>query len=802
MKKFILFCMVIFICHIAVSQVVTVVDGETGSPLELVSISSDDPVRFISTNSKGQADLQLFEGQAKIWFKIVGFQPKQLSYDQIRNNAFRVELDRSGVSLDQIVISASKTQEYQSDVLNKISTIDKGFVEFQQPQTAADMLSANGDVFIQKSQQGGGSPMIRGFSTNRLLYAVDGVRMNTAIFRSGNLQNVISLDPFALESTEVLFGPGSIIYGSDAIGGVMSFTTLTPQFSAGDGVHVTGNAATRFSSANEERSGHFHVNVGWKKWALLTSISHFDFGDLRMGKYGPDEYLRKIYSVRMDTLDVVLNNDDPLVQKPTGYSQHNIMQKIRWSPSSHWDVQYAFHYSETSDYSRYDRLIRYRNGLPRSAEWNYGPQIWMMNQLTVKHTDWNRIYDELAVRMAYQQFEESRIDRDYNDTERRTRLEEVDAYSANLDAVKRIGKNHTLYYGAEAVLNTVISTGTDENIETGDVYTGPARYPQNADWTSFAVYVQHKWRFAEGWKLFSGARYNQYAMDAEFQRGFYDFPFYTAHLSNSALTGNLGISYHPTEKWMIALNGSTGFRSPNVDDLGKVFDSGDGIVVVPNDQLKAEYAYNGELSVTRLFGTSLKLEVAGYYTLLHDALVRRDFTFNGLDSIVYDGEMSKVQAIQNAALATVYGVQAGAEWRSKSGWNARLKYNYQVGEEEFDDGSVGPSRHAAPWFGVAGIGYENAKLRMELYTAFSGERTFEDLPQEEKDKAYMYAADKNGDPYSPAWYTLNFKAQYAITGYFSVNAGLENITDVRYKTYSSGIAAAGRNFIIGAKASF
>ena len=88
-----------------------------------------------------------------------------------------------------------------------------------------------GAVFIQKSQLGGGSPMIRGFSTNRILIVVDGVRMNNAIYRSGNLQNIISIDALATEEAEVIFGPGSIIYGSDDIGGVMDFHSLTPRYS-------------------------------------------------------------------------------------------------------------------------------------------------------------------------------------------------------------------------------------------------------------------------------------------------------------------------------------------------------------------------------------------------------------------------------------------------------------------------------------------------------------------------------------------------------------------------------------------
>src|SRR5690606_19397902 len=74
-------------------------------------------------------------------------------------------------------------------------------------QTAADLVGSTGQVFIQKSQYGGGSPMIRGFSANRILIVVDGVRMNNAIFRSGNLQNIISIDPNTIQSGEVILGP-------------------------------------------------------------------------------------------------------------------------------------------------------------------------------------------------------------------------------------------------------------------------------------------------------------------------------------------------------------------------------------------------------------------------------------------------------------------------------------------------------------------------------------------------------------------------------------------------------------------
>ena len=242
------------------------------------------------------------------------------SYAELRNSNFEIVLSISSISIDQVVISATRWNQSTSDIPSKIISISPETVALQNPQTAADLLAASGKVFIQKSQQGGGSPMIRGFSTNRLLYTVDGVRMNTAIFRGGNLQNVISLDPFAMERTEVLFGPDAVIYGSDAIGGVMSFQTLVPEFSVNEKPYITGNAVTRYASANNEKTGHFDVNVGWKKWAFVSSISSNDYGDLKQGSTGPDEFLRPFYVKREDSMDVVVTNEDPKVQNPSGYT--------------------------------------------------------------------------------------------------------------------------------------------------------------------------------------------------------------------------------------------------------------------------------------------------------------------------------------------------------------------------------------------------------------------------------------------------------------------------------------------------
>ena len=801
MKKHIFFWAIIFIAQGLFSQVVTVTDEDSGQPLDLVTLMSSNPKAFATTNADGQADISNFEGSEKIEIRTLGYNTVYRSYAELRNSNFEIVLSISSISIDQVVISATRWNQSTSDIPSKIISISPETVALQNPQTAADLLAASGKVFIQKSQQGGGSPMIRGFSTNRLLYTVDGVRMNTAIFRGGNLQNVISLDPFAMERTEVLFGPDAVIYGSDAIGGVMSFQTLVPEFSVNEKPYITGNAVTRYASANNEKTGHFDVNVGWKKWAFVSSISSNDYGDLKQGSTGPDEFLRPFYVKRQDSMDVVVTNEDPKVQNPSGYTQINMMQKVRFKPNEKWDFQYGFHYSETSEYSRYDRHQRLRDGLPRYGEWKYGPQKWMMNNLSVFNTESTPLYDEMALRLAIQNFEESRISRNFNDDNRETRVEKVDAYSVNLDFTKTVGESNTLFYGLEMVYDDVTSTGTDTNIATGVSAKGPARYP-NATWASYAAYISDQFKVNDQLVLQGGLRYNHFVLDAEFDTTFYPFPFETATLDNGSLTGNLGMVYRPTNDWVFSANAATAFRAPNVDDVGKVFDSEPGSVVVPNPDLDAEYAYNGDIGVAKIFDKTVKVDVSAYYTLLKNALVRRDFQLNGQDSIVYDGELSKVQAIQNAAEARIWGIQAGVEVKLPQGFGFSSDFNYQKGEEELDDGTTSASRHAAPWFGVSRLTYKTPKLQLQMYVDYSGEVSFEDLPEEEKGKTEIYALNDNGDPYAAGWYTLNFKANYQLTEMISVNGGLENITDRRYRPYSSGISGAGRNFILALRAKF
>lgn len=711
-------------------------------------------------------------------------------------------IDTSYKELDKVTVSVNKWEQKLNEVPNKIAKVNMRTVRLQNPQTAADMLNLTGSVYIQKSQLGGGSPMIRGFATNRVLIVVDGVRMNNAIYRSGNLQNVISIDALSTQAAEVIFGPGSIIYGSDAIGGVMDFHSLQPMYSPDKKWRIRSNAVVRYSSANNERTGHIDLSAGSARIAYTGSITYSDYDDLKMGKRNGDgSYLRPQYAIRVNNKDSAVTNPDPLVQRYTGYNQLNVLQRLRFKATDRLDLQYTFHYSGSSNVPRYDRLIETSGGMLSYAEWYYGPQLWRMHALQGTFAGRNKLYNTGRLIVAYQDYEESRHDRRWNNARLRNQVEKVNAFSINADFDKQLPGNAELFYGLEYITNSVGSFANRININTAAVESAPTRYPNNSEWNSYGAYASYK-KNVKKFTFTTGLRYNYVTVYAPFDTSVFRFPFNDADIKKGAVTGNLGLVFRPTAQSQVNFNFATGFRVPNVDDIGKVFESAPGELMIPNPGLKSEYAYNLDIGYAISIPNKVSFDFTAFYTILDDAIVRRPDTFNGEDSVIYEGVKSQVFSLQNAARANVWGVQAGAEVFFTPALSVSVQANWIEGEETDDaeDKDV-PLRHAPPFYGNAHLKFNRKKIQADLYVLWNGKISNADLAPSEQAKTFIYARDSNGNPYCPSWYTLNFKIGCQLNDHLFISAGCENITNQQYRPYSSGIVAPGINFITSLRAS-
>ena len=718
----------------------------------------------------------------------------------IANAQVSLQKKDSVKTLSEVVVYANKFPTASKNIVQTIGLItDKIFIN-QQANTA-DILTNSGQVFVQKSQLGGGSPVIRGFEASRVLLMVDGIRMNSAIFRAGHLQNIITVDNMILDRVEINYGPSSTMYGSDALGGVVNLFTKNPTLSTSAAWKTNGNVIYRYANGQNENRQHIDINVANNKWAYLTSFTNSSFGDMRQGNKRlvdyPDFGKRLFYVARENNADVVKDNSASVnIQKLSGYNQTDFLQKVLFKPNDNTEHLLNMQISNSSNINRYDRLTETSKGLPVYSEWYYGPQV--RNMLGYKYTAsaLKGYFQELTVNTSYQHLEESRISSKFKSTNKDFRIENVDILGVNADLLHQ-QKNGDLHFGLESYYNIVKSTAYRTNIVTSANSAITTRYSDGPTNMAYqAVYLQQTKYLNNHWVLNEGIRLNMVQLNAEFKdTSLMHFPFTEAKQSNAAFTGNLGLAYNAEDGYRLTFGLSSGFRAPNIDDLTKVFDTKTGYVVVPNKDLKPEYTYNAEVNLSKS-STAFSWGASLFYTWFKNALVADKFTWNGESKIYYQGVLSDVYATQNKAKAIVYGFNVNGRLRIMYNTDIAGTYTYTKGT--YNNGvKEMPLDHIPPSYGRLGIKHGNEKWNAEVFSVFNGWKRIADYNLNGEDNE-IYAT-KDG---MPSWMTLNFASYYNPRKNLSVGFQIENITDLNYRYFASGISAVGRNYILSCKLSF
>lgn len=231
------------------------------------------------------------------------------------------------------------------------------------------------------------------------------------------------------------------------------------------------------------------------------------------------------------------------------------------------------------------------------------------------------------------------------------------------------------------------------------------------------------------------------------------------------------------------------------------------MVVIPNPDLKPEKSFGLELGSSIKLNSRINFDFAAYYTHLYNSMIRSAYSLyvegdepNSsviINEIIYNDEISDIYAIQNGSKSWIYGFETGLKINISENFNFKTQYNYINGEQRGDlDGDSSMSvRHVSPHFGNAHFVYSKSKTKIDLFFNYNSELPFSKLSSSERDKPYLYALDNNGNPYSPAWHTLNLRALYELDENFLFTVSLENISNKLYRPYSSGISAPGINFI-------
>jgi len=715
-------------------------------------------------------------------------------------NLFIVEISSKSLPVFEAEINKNSQLPNTMSELNH-QVISSKEVYNSNTSTSAELLLLADEVTIQKSSFAGGSPIIRGFEANRILLMIDGIRMNNAIYRSGHLQNSITVDPFIVENCNIIFGPSAVSYGSDAIGGVIDYKTKDPiTFSKNDSSIFKGNYFIRSNSATQEITNHINFNISGKNIASLTSVTHKKFGDVSMGQnrnHGFDEWGKHTFYVESRNLqDTVINNPNPFIQKGVGYDQIDLTNKILFKPTSKSRVIINSQFSKSSNLARFDQLNNYDlNGAPEYSQWDYGPQKRILNSISISTRNRSIFFNEVSAVFSHQYIEESRITRKFNSRIQRNMIEKVNVLGGNIQLSKSLSSSAQLTYGTELYYNSVQSDAYSINLSNFIVSTNNSRYPSGGSNifcpALYGNYNIKKNRFS----IMVGVRYTWNHIYASYGDNSLEFLSGSLEIKKHSINGSFNTIFYPNKNTKFFLDLSTGFRSPNIDDLGKVFIK-DEFLTVPNNDLIPEYAYNlslGLRSQKELNKYKFSFSASSFATLLDNVITKQSFEIDGDNVINYEGSSYELLANQNAKNALVYGASGSLRFNFKK-FNFHSSICYTKGEITKSQLSMS---HIPPVFGKINFKYSFKKFDLHILNVFNSNKTLESFGDGNTDNP----AEATKEGY-PKWWIFNTKATYYFKKLIILNMGVYNLFDIHYKTFSSGISAPGRSLMISAKLAF
>jgi len=815
------------------AQEVTIIDALTSEPIAGVSLYNQTKDRNTISDDSGKCTVALFDEKDIISFQYMGYELKQFNKQELKRKNYIVSLNIDRKELSEVILSIARTPTKKNQIAEKVSVIDAQEIKRNPPQTGADLLLLAPSIRLQKSQGGGGSPVLRGFEANRVLLVVDGIRMNNAIYRSGHLQNAITIDPNAIERVEVVYGSSSVGYGSDALGGVVHYFTKTPRINSKD--KIKNSFSSNFNAANESFVHHFDTELSFKNWASYSSISISKFGNLRMGenrKHGYDAWgLVPFYSENKGRKYVAQPtvNSNPNIQKNSGYDQVDVLQKFNIKLPKEKLLTLNIQFSNSSDIPRFDKLNEYKNGELRFAEWHYGPQKRFLFSPQLKVFPKKKLFYKGYFTLAYQNIKESRVSRKFEELNRSHQNENVHVWSFNGDFETQKSKKRSIAYGFEWVKNKVLSSAfSQELILNGSQITGfsdptsiPTRYPSaGSDYTSAAFYGNFKWDLSPQTTLTAGGRYTHTWLKARWEpnggvypQWLFDSPIGNLTAidnENDALTGSLSITYRPSRSWQLNFLASSGFRSPNIDDLGKIRESR-GILLIPNPTLKPEYANNLDFGISYFTPNKKGAFALRLYSTFLTNYIGRQFAPNYTDQLTghvmelrFDEDIVQTQINDNMGAASIHGASFEGKWNLTP--HLTVSSDLTFTRTDFIEG-FGPLPSILPFYGANMLQYNKDKLSVRIRNRFSSAKNPEDYSLGGEDGLDETPVELNSEGFpqfigTPSWSIFNLSGSYAWTEQLVIRAGLENVFDVHYREFASGISASGRSLMFGASLDF
>ncbi|RIH65302.1 TonB-dependent receptor [Mariniphaga sediminis] len=715
-----------------------ILNGDTQEPVSHANISVKNSTMGTVSNDSGFFSIDVLDtGKISLRISCLGFETQEKEVTSCKNQKIRlrpvsVQLNKS------IVVTASRNELLSFQTPDAVSVITPQELKINAPRSMADALSGVTGVWMQKTNHGGGSPFVRGLTGNQTLLLIDGIRLNNATFRYGPNQYFNTIDIFSVDHVEVIRGKGSVLYGSDALGGVINVLTRSPEYAPGK-PRLGGRGKVKYMNKGMEESGLGELSFESKNIAVSGNVNYKNFGDIFAG-------------------------GDLGYERPSGYDETGVTLKAKMRFHSNWQITSAYQYLIQNDVGRYDQVAQRGYLL-----YSFDPQIHRLAYAKIEHFSENPWLKKMKLTVSNQYSDETRKKQKENSATFTMENDVVKTNGLSLESYSAFSRIWEAVSGAEFYSDNVESGKTETNTQTGEKNTCRGLYPDNSSMLSFAAFTQHTLKLKKFHVNFGG-RFNTFRIHST------DDEFGKVIIKPNSLVGNISLQYFTSPEQQFILSTHSAFRAPNINDISSfgLFDYG---IEIPSIDLSPEKAFTIEGGYKKS-SERFSMAVNAFSTRLKDQIERVEATYMGSEYI--DGD--RVYKKENIARSNISGIEFESGFKLNRQFSFVNNLTWLYGKNLEDDT---PMRRIPPLNGKLALQYHKSAIFGEMEFLFAAKQ--DRLSGGDIDD---HRIPKEG---TPGWKVLNLKAGY-LWKKFSVNGGLQNIFNQAYRTHGSGIDSYGRSF--------